>query len=316
MIEGIPRISALIICYKQEKLIKRALDSLLIQKDYLYEICVSDDCSPDNTWQVLLDYQSKYPDIIKLHRNDPNVGIFENLEQSRSMPTGDVIYHMAGDDEAVDGYLRAVVEYIQDNHINYKQDEFCIYGDYMVKYPNGDSVTYSHKAIRKCPHDAIRLVLRGIVCGRSTCYSINVLKHFGKISQGRSHIVEAAMDCQVQLYSKDNYYLPALGNIYYAMIGVSVYVEDKNFQERVKIWPFAVDYLRSNGVVLNRKDLNYVNYIVSQMEFRHHKSFSAMMKMVRFYITSFDFSLPSGNGFKHLMFAIIRRFPHKKPITF
>ena len=65
MIEGIPRISVLVITYKQQDIVGRTLDSLLAQKDYLYEICLSDDCSPDNTWQVLLNYQKQYPDLIK-----------------------------------------------------------------------------------------------------------------------------------------------------------------------------------------------------------------------------------------------------------
>lgn len=56
-----PKISALVICYKQEKLIKRAIDSLLNQKEYLYEICVSDDGSPDKTWEVLQEYAVQHP---------------------------------------------------------------------------------------------------------------------------------------------------------------------------------------------------------------------------------------------------------------
>ncbi|MBQ0090650.1 MAG: glycosyltransferase, partial [Prevotellaceae bacterium] len=63
MIEGIPRLSVLIITYKQEELIKRAIYSLLAKKDYIYEICVSDDCSPDGTWEVLQEYDRLYPGL-------------------------------------------------------------------------------------------------------------------------------------------------------------------------------------------------------------------------------------------------------------
>ena len=141
MIEGIPRISVLVITYRQEGIVGRTLDSLLAQKDYLYEICVSDDCSPDHTWDVLLDYQKRYPDIIKLHRNEPNVGIFENTEQSWTMATGDVVNTIAGDDTTPDGWYKAVVEFIQQNNIDYKNELFCIYGDFKCIYPNGDSMT-------------------------------------------------------------------------------------------------------------------------------------------------------------------------------
>ena len=92
MIEGIPRISVLVITYNQEDVISRAIDSLLLQRDYIYEICVSDDCSKDRTWDILQDYSAKHPGLFVLNRNDPNVGIFENIEKTWTMPTGDIIY--------------------------------------------------------------------------------------------------------------------------------------------------------------------------------------------------------------------------------
>ena len=56
-----PRISVVIITYKQQDLISRAIDSVLCQKEYgLKEIVISDDCSPDNTWSVLNNYSNKY----------------------------------------------------------------------------------------------------------------------------------------------------------------------------------------------------------------------------------------------------------------
>ena len=123
MIQGIPKISVLVITYKQEDIVGRTLDSLLAQKEFLYEICVSDDCSPDNTWEVLLDYQRRYPDVIKLHRNDPNVGIFENTEYSWSMATGEVINTIAGDDTTPDGWYKAVVELKQNGKTIEKQEK-------------------------------------------------------------------------------------------------------------------------------------------------------------------------------------------------
>ena len=52
MLENIPKISVLVICYKQENVIRRAMDSLIAQKDYIYEICINDDKSPDKKWEI------------------------------------------------------------------------------------------------------------------------------------------------------------------------------------------------------------------------------------------------------------------------
>ena len=145
MLPGIPRISVKIITYNQEVLIRRAIDSILPQLDYVYEICISDDCSQDGTWAVLEEYSQKYPGLFKLSRNEVNVGIFENIERSRALPTGDIVYTLAGDDECGDGWFKAVVEYINAHHIDYKNELFCIYGDYECHYPNGDTFVFSNK---------------------------------------------------------------------------------------------------------------------------------------------------------------------------
>lgn len=317
MIEGIPRISICIITYKQENIISRALDSLLSQKDYLYEICISDDCSPDGTWQVLLDYQNHYPGLIKIHRNELNVGIFANVEQTWTMPTGDVVYFMAGDDEAGEGWFKEVVDYIQNNKIDYKNELFCIYGDYKTIYPNGDCYVSHNKPIQRKPKEALRLSLRGLISSRGCCYSVKVMKQFEKVSQGRSHIAETAQDRQLQLFSNKNYYIPFVGNIYYSYIGVSTRInEDNLFQERLRIWPYAEDYLKSKGVCLCQKDKYYGRYNISTKQFRHKHSIGNFFKMAFTYLMSRDLSLPSNDILRHLVFAVLRRFPHKKPIRF
>ena len=53
-----PRFSVIIITYNQEDVIARTLESLLSQ-EHLYEICVSDDCSSDRTWEILNEYSSR-----------------------------------------------------------------------------------------------------------------------------------------------------------------------------------------------------------------------------------------------------------------
>ena len=177
MINGIPKISVLIICYKQEDLIKRAINSLLAQKDYIYEICVSDDCSPDKTWDVLQEYDNKYPGLFKLHRNEPNVGIFENIEYTWGMPTGEIIYQLAGDDECGEDWFKTVVEFIQKKNIDYKKELFCIYGDYERRYPNGDVYVKHNYAVLN-NKNLLKLALRGLIGNRSCCYSKKILdKH-------------------------------------------------------------------------------------------------------------------------------------------
>lgn len=314
MIQGIPKISVLIITYKQENLINRALDSLIKQKAFLYEICVSDDCSPDGTWDVLLDYQKRYPDLIKLHHNDCNLGIFENFEQVFKMPSGEVINMMAGDDEAGANYFEHVISFIREKGIDYKNELFCIYSDYEAVYPNGDSMVFSNSSIINNSDKALRLALRGIIGGRGCCFSINVLKRFDYVSQGRSHKVEHVQDRQIQLNTENSYYIPCVGNIYYTNIGVSANINEDIRKERLQIWPFTIEYLKQKGVPICKSDINYGKYNVALQIFRFNHSIVNFLNVVKTFVLSRDFSLPDGNYLRHFYFAIRRRIPHKKPL--
>ena len=317
MIEGIPRISVTVVTYNQEDVVGRTLDSLITQKDYLYEICVSDDCSSDNTWDVLLDYQRRFPDLFKLHRQKYNVGIFENIDYAWRMPTGDIVNEIAGDDTTPDGWYKTVVEFIKKNNIDWKNELFCIYGDYKAEYPNGDSMIFRNMAIQRCPDKAFRLALRGIISQHGCCSSINIFRKFDISARGRSHKVEQVQDRQLQLYTKKNYYIPVIANIYYAGIGVSTHVEDEEtYRDRLEIWPYTLRYLEKKGIVLPKVDYNYGRYNVAMKQFRHKPSFGKLLKVLCWFIASYDIHLPHGNGMKHFLFAFRRRIPHKKAIVF
>lgn len=314
MVEGIPRISVTIICYKQEDLIKRAVESLLAQKDYIYEICVSDDCSPDRTWDVLIDYKKQYPDLFKLHRNAPNVGIFENIENSWTMPTGDMVYLMAGDDEAGEGWFKKVIEFILEKKIDYKNELFCIYGDYKCIYPNGDSVVHRHSVVEKFD-DTFRAALRGMINGRGCCYSKHILDKFKKVSQGRSHIAENAQDRQLQIFSEKNYYIPAVGNIYYSAIGISTHLTKEMKLERMQIWPYSIKCFRELGIKLQKKDLLYVKHRMKYQEYVYWGKKKSAIISIWYYLRSFDLKMyVAGDTFRGLIFAIRRRLPHKHAI--
>lgn len=314
MIEGIPRISVLVITYNQEDVIKRAIDSLLAQKDYIYEICVSDDCSKDRTWEILQEYYAKYPGLFVLNRNDPNLGIFENVEKTFTMPTGDIIYQLAGDDECGAGWFKKVIEFICDNNLDYKNNAFAIYSDFKCIYPNGDAFIKRNVAITS-GISPLRLSYRLVIGNRGTCFSKCVLNKFEKVSQGRSYVVESAQDRQLQMFSKDNYYIPFIGNIYYANIGVSGHMNKKDDTDRQSVEKYAMAFATKHGFSISKRDYAYAEYNLQFLKFLQNKSIINFIKMIVLYFKSFDFSLGRYNfSFKRTLFALARRLPHSKPL--
>lgn len=307
MLDNIPKLSALIITYNQEDVIKRAIDSLIAQKDYIYEICVSDDCSTDSTWSILQDYYNKYPGLFKLNRNDPNVMMFENNEKVWTMPTGDIIYGLAGDDAVGEGWFKVVMEYITANHIDYKNELFCIYGDYKAVYPNGDSYIHKNDSVL-WGIDPLKLSIRGLLGNRSAVWSCTLLHKFQKVSQGRSYIAETSQDRQLQVFAQKNYYIPHVGNIYYSGIGVSANMTGERKLTNMQRWDYLIENLKKWGIELDAKDKTFIEYKKAREKKDRWTALGCFLK-------SIDLGLGiKGLQLRRFIFAIIRRIPHKKPI--
>lgn len=314
---NVPKISALVICYKQEDLIRRAVDSLLRQKEYLYEICVSDDCSPDNTWQVLQEYSSQYPGLFKLHRNNPNLGIFQNIEQSWTMPSGDMVYFLSGDDECPDGWLKAVSDYVVGNDIDYNR-AIGIYGDYKCLYPNGDYFIMRNNFVSK-KFDPVSMSIRGFICNRSLCASLPLVKKLMRVSQGRSYVVEWAQDKQFQLLSEQNYYIPQVGNVYYTRIGVSMHLNETIQREREDTLPYLKECFEKAGYIFNKKDNYYILFQKERWRNYRDKSLGHKWRQLKYNLLSIDYRFGyfdmKRRNIKRIYFALTRRLPHNSPLS-
>ncbi|MCQ2336020.1 MAG: glycosyltransferase [Paludibacteraceae bacterium] len=60
-----PVLSILIVSHNQVKELQRCIESVLMQDlPFEYEIIISDDNSTDGTWELIMNYQTKYPDVI------------------------------------------------------------------------------------------------------------------------------------------------------------------------------------------------------------------------------------------------------------
>lgn len=100
-----PLVSVWMITYNQEQYIIQALESALNQKtSFAYEIVIGEDCSTDSTRRILLEYQSKYPDKIKLLLHENNVGMIANQNLTFEACKGEYIAMLEGDDFWSDPY--------------------------------------------------------------------------------------------------------------------------------------------------------------------------------------------------------------------
>ncbi len=70
------------ITYNHGKFIEQAIEGVLMQQtDFPVELVIGEDCSPDDTREICIRYQQKYPDRIKLHLPEKNIGSLANFEK-------------------------------------------------------------------------------------------------------------------------------------------------------------------------------------------------------------------------------------------
>ena len=94
-----PEVSVAVITYNMEVYLRQLLDSILMQKvDFSYEIVVDDDCSPDNSRAILLEYQKQYPEKFVLSLKDHNEGGSRNMYGVLKKCRGKYIAILEGDD--------------------------------------------------------------------------------------------------------------------------------------------------------------------------------------------------------------------------
>lgn len=96
-------VSIIVTTYFHEAYIAQALDSILAQETSVsYEVLVGDDASQDRTPEIIQDYASRFPNVIKPVLRTENVGASRNFYDLFSRAKGDYIAILEGDDYWLD----------------------------------------------------------------------------------------------------------------------------------------------------------------------------------------------------------------------
>jgi glycosyltransferase involved in cell wall biosynthesis len=95
-----PLVSVKMITYNHEPYIAQAIEGVLIMQetDFPIELVIGEDCSNDRTRDIVLDYQKKYPEIIRVITSDKNVGANKNSKRTFKACRGKYLAFCEGDD--------------------------------------------------------------------------------------------------------------------------------------------------------------------------------------------------------------------------
>lgn len=134
-----PLLSVCLITYNHVKYIKEAIDSVLNQKvNFEWELIIADDYSTDGTREILLEYQRKHPDFIKLILQEKNIGAAKNWTELLLAPRSKYIAYFEGDDYWTDSLkLQKQINFLE-THDSFSS---CFHNTLILK-ENGEAHTY------------------------------------------------------------------------------------------------------------------------------------------------------------------------------
>ena len=126
------KISVIAIFYNSEKYMYKCIDSILSQKGVDLELIAVDDCSKDNTYEILQKYKQT-DDRVVIIKHDENKGISCARNSGIIAMTGDCFYLIDGDDHLPQDALLTLSQH-------YTHDTDWVQGGYNIVNEQGDIV--------------------------------------------------------------------------------------------------------------------------------------------------------------------------------
>lgn len=107
------RLSICISTFNRAEYIVETLDSIMSQMQVGVELVVVDGASPDNTWDVMGEYLSRYPDV-RYFREEHNSGVDADYDRSVSYARGEFCWLMTDDDLLAPDAITTVLAALND----------------------------------------------------------------------------------------------------------------------------------------------------------------------------------------------------------
>ncbi|MBI1781723.1 MAG: glycosyltransferase family 2 protein [Sphingobacteriales bacterium] len=95
MDEKRPLFSIVTVTYNSARWVRQAIESVLAQPFADFELLICDDCSQDDTWDIIHSYQDSR---IRKYRNGFNIGEYPNRNKALSLAKGHYLLIIDGDD--------------------------------------------------------------------------------------------------------------------------------------------------------------------------------------------------------------------------
>lgn len=258
-------ISVIIPIFNAEKYLSYAIESILNQTHKNLELILIDDCSTDNSWNILVKYiQFKNVKVIK---NTENLGVSKSMNIGINLAKGEYIARLDADDIAYSNRLLNQFEYLENNpsiggvggQIDLINERGEIFGKWEYSTKINDSV-----------------IPQGAMMIRADVYKKHGLYKIG---------LHSAEDIEFINRTK-------LNGILYSNLGISVIKYrihgDNASSNRIIETAYNIVLINSNLEIPSKVDLNYMKTVVSNHSLIYTEVLNQFAVYLKLYIQKRD----------------------------
>jgi glycosyltransferase involved in cell wall biosynthesis len=142
-----PKLSVIVVTYNHEPYIAQALESVLAQKtEFLFEVLITEDCSTDNTRDIILAYKKQHPQKIRVILSERNIASNAVLSRAILAARGDYVAILDGDDYWIsEDKLQQQVKFLDDH----PEASLCFHNAWVVDEQGKQLRTYVPSNMRQ-----------------------------------------------------------------------------------------------------------------------------------------------------------------------
>ncbi len=109
-----PLVSVILTTHNRARLVGRAIESILNQTYKNFELLIIDDCSQDNTQEILSQYAAKDARVCII-KNEQNIGITKSINRGLSYAKGKYVFRLDDDDIVKSQTIELEEKFLEDH---------------------------------------------------------------------------------------------------------------------------------------------------------------------------------------------------------
>lgn len=288
------KISVAMTTYNGSKYIIKQLDSLKNQSRKIDELVICDDCSTDNTVELVNDYiKSNNLEGWNIYSNENNLGFINNFKQAIKKTTGDIIFLCDQDDEWCVNKISTMTDIIEkNNQVKLLSCSLTFIDENRKPYTPSNIPSWYQKMISTSPEeitpiDFINICNANFAPGCTMCFTREICDKYCNMD----YEYELPHDWLIALIaSVDNgYYHLNTSLINYRIhisnaIGVSKAKNSQNNKQQIK----RLNSLKNRLHLAKKFDYhnmtlidNCLKYVESRIELYENRSFCALKNVLK-----------------------------------